>query len=33
MTNVERAMTALRQMIFSGELPPGSDHMETERAD
>ena len=33
MTNVERAMTALRQMIFSGELPPGSDHMETELAD
>ncbi|WP_415403960.1 GntR family transcriptional regulator [Tateyamaria sp. SN3-11] len=33
MTNVERAMTALRQMIFSGELPPGSDHMETELAE
>lgn len=32
-TNVERAVSALRQMIFSGELPPGSDHLETELAD
>ncbi|MEL7133859.1 MAG: winged helix-turn-helix domain-containing protein, partial [Pseudomonadota bacterium] len=32
-TNVERAVSALRRMIFSGELPPGSDHLETELAD
>lgn len=32
-TNVELALSALRQMIFSGELPPGSDHLETELAD
>lgn len=32
-TNVDRALSALRQMIFSGELPPGSDHLETELAD
>ncbi|WP_299043298.1 GntR family transcriptional regulator [uncultured Tateyamaria sp.] len=33
MSNVERAVAALRQMIFSGELPPGSDHLESELAD
>lgn len=33
LTNVERAMSSLRQMIFSGELAPGSDHLETELAD
>ncbi|WP_299141642.1 GntR family transcriptional regulator [uncultured Tateyamaria sp.] len=33
MTNVERAMSALRQMIFAGELTPGSDHLETELAE
>lgn len=33
MTNVERAVSALRQMIFAGELPPGSDHLETELAE
>lgn len=33
MTNVDRALSALRQMIFSGELTPGSDHLETELAE
>ncbi|MEL6450653.1 MAG: GntR family transcriptional regulator [Pseudomonadota bacterium] len=33
LSNVDRAVSALRQMIFSGELPPGSDHLETELAD
>lgn len=32
-TNVDRAVAALREMIFSGGLPPGSDHFETELAD
>jgi DNA-binding GntR family transcriptional regulator len=31
-SNVDRAITALRQMIFSGALTPGSDHLETELA-
>lgn len=31
-TSTQRATVALRQMIFSGELPPGSDHLETELA-
>ncbi len=33
MTNVDRAVSALRQMIFTGELTPGSDHLETELAE
>lgn len=33
MSNVERAVSALRQMIFAGELPPGSDHLESELAE
>lgn len=33
MSNVDRALSALRQMIFSGELAPGSDHLETELAE
>ncbi|MEM8653181.1 MAG: GntR family transcriptional regulator [Pseudomonadota bacterium] len=32
-TNVERAVSVLRRMIFSGELPPGSDHLESELAE
>lgn len=32
-SNVDRALSALRKMIFSGELAPGSDHLETELAD
>ena len=28
----DRALSALRQLIFSGELMPGSDHLETELA-
>ena len=31
-SNVDRAITALRHMIFSGALTPGSDHLETELA-
>lgn len=31
-TSVDRAVSALRQMIFSGTLTPGSDHLETELA-
>ena len=31
-SSVDRAITALRQMIFSGALIPGSDHLETELA-
>jgi len=31
-SSVDRAITALRQMIFSGALTPGSDHLETELA-
>ena len=33
MTNVERAISALRQMIFAGELTPGSDHLDSELAE
>lgn len=32
-SSVDRATSELRQMIFSGELPPGSDHLETELAE
>ena len=32
-SNVDRALSALRKMIFSGELTPGSDHLETELAE
>ncbi|WP_299280961.1 GntR family transcriptional regulator [uncultured Tateyamaria sp.] len=32
-SNVERAVAALRQMIFAGDLTPGSDHLETELAE
>ncbi|WP_299724205.1 GntR family transcriptional regulator [uncultured Tateyamaria sp.] len=32
-SNVDRALSALRQMIFSGVLTPGSDHLETELAE
>ncbi len=32
-TNTQRAVSTLRQMIFSGELPAGSDHLETELAE
>ncbi len=32
MSNVDRALSALRDMIFSGQLAPGSDHLETELA-
>lgn len=32
-SNVDRALSALRQMIFSGALMPGSDHLETELAE
>ena len=32
-SNVQRAARALRALIFSGELPPGSDHLETELAE
>ena len=31
-SNTERAIRALRDLIFSGELSPGSDHLETELA-
>ena len=31
-SNAQRAIQALRQMIFSGDLPPGSDHLESELA-
>jgi DNA-binding GntR family transcriptional regulator len=31
-TTVDRAVSSLRKMIFSGELAPGSDHLETELA-
>ncbi|MEO9682057.1 MAG: GntR family transcriptional regulator [Tateyamaria sp.] len=31
-SHVDRALSALRQLIFSGELLPGSDHLETELA-
>lgn len=31
-TQVDRALSTLRQLIFSGELLPGSDHLETELA-
>ena len=33
MSNVDRALSALREMIFSGQLAPGSDHLETELAE
>ena len=33
MTSANRALAALRQMIFDGELPAGSDHLEIELAD
>lgn len=32
-SNADRALSALRQMIFSGALMPGSDHLETELAE
>lgn len=32
-SNVDRVLSALRKMIFSGELAPGSDHLETELAE
>lgn len=32
LTSAQRAAAALRQMIFAGELAPGSDHLETELA-
>jgi len=31
-SSVDRALSALRQMVFSGALTPGSDHLETELA-
>lgn len=31
-SSVDRALNALREMIFSGQLAPGSDHLETELA-
>ena len=33
MSNTQRAVAALREMIFSGALPAGSDHLESELAD
>jgi len=33
LSNTRRALAELRRMIFAGELPPGSDHLETELAD
>ncbi|MEJ6394803.1 GntR family transcriptional regulator [Gymnodinialimonas sp. 2305UL16-5] len=33
LSNTHRAAEAIRQRIFSGDLPPGSDHLETELAD
>ena len=33
LSSVDRATSTLRAMIFSGELPPGSDHLETELAE
>ena len=32
MSNAQRAAVALRELIFSGELAAGSDHLETELA-
>ncbi|MEP2716846.1 GntR family transcriptional regulator, partial [Pseudophaeobacter sp.] len=32
-SNSQRAFRALRDMIFSGELAPGSDHLESEMAE
>lgn len=32
-SNTQRAIQALRSMIFSGDLPAGSDHLESELAD
>lgn len=32
-SNTQRAVMELRQMIFDGDLPPGSDHLESELAD
>jgi len=33
LSNTQRALAELRALIFSGELPAGSDHLETELAD
>ena len=32
-SNAQRAVQQLREMVFSGELPAGSDHLETELAE
>lgn len=32
-SNYQRALSGLREMIFSGDLPAGSDHLETELAE
>ena len=33
LSNTQRALKSLREMIFSGELAPGSDHLESELAE
>ncbi|MFD0981996.1 GntR family transcriptional regulator [Tropicimonas aquimaris] len=33
MSNTERAISELRRLVFSGELPAGSDHLESELAE